>query len=113
MDRITLNSLFVACLLARVFAAFLALVVPSYLLIFVSLFYAGTAAGLWYNVVLSVTRWRRETGFFGGTVWWDRARVVHAVLWTAAAVLVARGLRVAGFVLFADAAIGLLAYNFR
>jgi hypothetical protein len=110
MDRITLNSLFVACLAARIFVAFLALVVPSYLLIFLSVFYAGTASGLWYNVGLSVTRWRRKTGAFGGTVWWDRVRVVHAVLWTIAAVLAANGFRLAAPVLFADAAVGLFAY---
>lgn len=59
-------------------------------------------------VVNAVTRNGKpdDVGFFGGRVWWTRARWWHAVLWCAYALLVAMRVRTAGVALVLDLLLG-------
>ncbi len=66
-----------------------------------------TAVGFATNVVLWWTGEHKGVGGLGGRVWWARVRVLHAVLWLAAAIVFVIG-GPGGWILVADVTVGAL-----
>lgn len=102
-----------ACIPVRASFAAAALLIPLYmtprLLILVGAAAALAAIGFWSNVIRAARGEHTGCGIFGGRVWWERVRVVHAALWTIASTAAFAQAPWAGWVLVADVSVGALA----
>ena len=101
MDRVIIFLL--ACVPARILFALTAYLWKSPLLALPAI---AIAAGLLYNLIVR----RPARGGFGGIVWWNEARAVHAALLIAFATMRLRRMRGAWRLLVADAGLALLAH---
>lgn len=97
------------CMLARFAIVYVAYVIPSKFLPWMSLPALAIAIGF---SLIYIKGWRKtgaETG--GQPIWWDHLRPIHASLWFLFALLAFKKDRRAWTVLFADTILGLTAFT--
>jgi hypothetical protein len=98
------------CLTVRLGLAYFAKVYPEVASRYALLALLPVIGWLWIYFVSG-----RETGpeVFGGKIWWNSLRPVHAALWSAFAYMSYNGMPMAWVPLFTDALIGLTGWGYQ